>query len=81
MFCYWLIAERIHSFHNDYQCDQIWRNFANLAQFKASLAQLEALFGILQPLKLAFASFECIWAKFHCCVGQRLKYNLAIRSQ
>ena len=47
-----------------WQCGQIWRNFATMAEFYKSLAIFEAPFNILQKLLQVFV---CIWAIFHFC--------------
>ena len=47
------------------QCDQIWRNFATLAQLKSFGQIFEGLFRILQIFNLTLAKMLYYWASFY----------------
>ena len=60
-----LIMEKSNFFATFRQCDQIWRNFATLAQLKSFGQIFEGLFCILQIFNLTLAKMLHYWASFY----------------
>ena len=54
------------------QCDQIWRNFATLHNFK-SLAILRVYLIFLQNFNTILQIFDCNWVIFHCCAWPKIE--------
>ena len=50
------------------QCDQIWQNFATLAQFEKSWVNYEGSFSIWLNVNLTLSKMLCYWASFRCCL-------------
>ena len=61
------------------QCDQIWRNFANLAKSSKSWAFFEGLFTIWGNLDQLCQIWHVIGQVFVDANGQMLRKNVAIK--